>query len=69
MTGLIIGLAAGLAAGLGAGVYFGPLYGFEATVVFGLGSGLAIWIVASRAPLVKLTELLLLLQGKGPVTS
>lgn len=67
VSGLLTGLAGGLAAGLGAGLKFGPVFGLEAAIAFGLGSGLTILLLASRAPSVKITELLLMLQGKGRV--
>jgi hypothetical protein len=67
VAGLLTGLAGGLAAGLSAGLKFSPVFGLEAAVVFGLGAGLTILLLGSMAPLIKLTELLLLLQGRGQV--
>jgi hypothetical protein len=61
------GVGGGTAAGIAAGIEFGPASGLEAAVVFGLGPGLAIWIRATQAPLVKLAELLLACQGTGRV--
>ena len=66
-TGLMTGLAGSLAAGLAAGLRFGPAFGFEASVVFGLGAGLPVCLQTARVPSVKLTELVLASQGSGRV--
>jgi hypothetical protein len=67
VAGLLTGLVGGLAAGLAAAIKFGIIFGLEAAVVFGLGAGLTILLAASRAPLVKITEFLLVIQGRGRV--
>ena len=67
IAGLMAGLAGALAAGLAAGLKFGPIYGVEAAVVFGLGAGLPIWLLFAQVPLVKLAELLLACGGSGRV--
>ncbi len=67
IAGLMTAIAGGLAAGLAAGLKFGIAFGLEASIVFGLGAGLVVAIIAGRAPLVKLTELVLACQWKGRV--
>jgi hypothetical protein len=67
VAGLLTGLGGGLVAGLGAGLKFGAAFGLETAIVFGLGAGLTIFLTVSTAPSVSLTEILLVLQGRGRV--
>ncbi len=64
---LVVGLAGGLATGLAAGVTFGPLFGFETGLVFALGAGLTSGLVTVQVSLIKVTEIVLVSQGRGRV--